>query len=266
MSDINQAEVYVPAKMPVIRKVAVNDITAALKEGIADFIACPLYGLFFGSIYTIGGLAILAMLTTFDMSWMIIPIAIAFPFIGPFVAVGLYEVSRRRAAGVPLKFSEILSVIIAQKERQFGLMAFAIMCIFWIWIFQVRLLLAVFLGFQSFPSVAAFIKVVTTTPEGIGFITLGTAIGAVLAFVLFCTTVIAIPLLLDRDIDVISAIITSFKTVLQNPMVMIGWGITVAALAILALLPYFLGILIVLPILGHATWHLFERVIEKAEK
>ncbi len=263
MSEVNQSEDYRPAKMPVIREIKASDISASLKEGVADFLACPLYGLFFGGIYTIGGLLILALLTTLNMGWMIIPIAIAFPFIGPFVAVGLYEVSRRRAAGIPLNFGEVISVIIAQKERQFGMMAFAIMCIFWIWIFQVRLLLAIFLGFQSFPSVAAFINVVTTTPEGIGFITLGTAIGAVLAFVLFCTTVIAIPLLLDREIDVITAIITSFQTVLKNPLVMIGWGITVAVLAILALLPFFLGILIVLPILGHATWHLYERAIEK---
>ena len=264
MSNVDQQETYRPAKMPVIQNINMGDIAASLKEGIADFRHAPLYGLFFGGIYTAGGLIILWLLTTVDRGWMIIPIAIAFPFIGPFVAVGLYEISRRRAANIPLQWGEILSVIIAQKERQFGLMAFAIMCIFWIWIFQIRLLLALFLGFQSFPSVFAFAKVLTTTPEGIGFLLVGSAIGAVLALVLFCTTVIAIPLLLDRDIDVISAIITSFQSVFKNPVVMIGWGITVAILAILALLPFFLGILIVFPILGHATWHLFEKTIEPA--
>ncbi len=264
MNEVHQADACQPVEMPAIRTITANDVKQSLKEGIADFLAAPLYGLFFGGIYTVGGLLILAFLTTLDMGWMIIPVGIAFPLIGPFVAVGLYEVSRRRAAGTPLNWSEVLGVIIAQKERQFGLMAFTIICIFWFWIVLVRLLLALFLGFQSFPTVVSFITIVMTTPEGLGFLLVGSAIGSVFAMVLFCTTVIAIPLLLDRDIDVISAIITSFQSVIKNPVVMIGWGIIVAVLAILAMLPYFLGILIVFPILGHATWHLFERAIEKA--
>lgn len=262
---VEKTQPYVAPKMPTVLEVNTSDITASLKAGIADFLAAPLFGLFFAGIYVVGGLLILASLTIFDMGWMIIPLAIAFPFVGPFIAVGLYEVSRRRARGTPLKWREILSVIAVQRERQFGLMAFAIMCIFWVWIFQVRLLLAIFLGFQSFPSVWAFLTVITTTPEGLGFLALGSAIGAILAFVLFSTTIIAMPLLLDREIDVISAIITSFKTVRKNPVVMISWGIVVAVATILALLPYFLGLFIVFPILGHATWHLFERAIKKVE-
>lgn len=265
MNEVNQQEVYQAPKMPVIKIINMADIKASLKEGVADFLHAPLYGLFFGGIYTVGGLVILWLLSTLDRSWMIIPIAISFPFIGPFIAVGLYEVSRRRAAGIPLRWGEIMGVVIHQKERQFGLMAFAIMCIFWIWIFQVRLLFALFLGFQSFPNALAFVKVLTTTPEGLGFLIVGTLIGAILALVLFCTSVIAIPLLLDREIDVVSAIITSFQAVIKNPKVMISWGIVVAVLAILALLPFFLGLLIVLPILGHATWHLYERTIEKVD-
>lgn len=245
-----------------INTITMQDVTASLKEGIADFLHAPLFGIFFGGIYTFAGLLILASLNLFDMRWMIIPIALAFPFSGPFIAVGLYEISRRRAAGVALKWKEILLVIIAQKEGQFGLMAFAIMCIFWIWIAQVRLLMALFLGFGSFTSVWAFVEVVTTTPAGLGFLAIGSAIGAILAFVLFSATVIAIPLLLDRDIDVITAIITSFQSVFKNPVVMISWGLIVAILVIIALLPMFLGIIVVLPILGHATWHLFEKVIK----
>ena len=247
---------------PVINAITMQDVTASLKEGVADFFHAPLYGIFFGGIYTIAGLLILASLNLLDMRWMIIPIAVAFPFSGPFIAVGLYEISRRRAAGIPLKWKEILLVIIAQREGQFGLMAFAIMCIFWIWIAQVRLLMALFLGFGSFSSVWSFIEVVTTTPEGLGFLALGSTIGAILAFVLFSATVVAIPLLLDREIDVVTAIITSFQSVFKNPVVMISWGLMVAILIIIALLPLFFGIIIVLPILGHATWHLFEKVIE----
>jgi uncharacterized membrane protein len=102
---------------------------------------------------------------------------------------------------------------------------------------------------------------VTATPEGIGFLAVGTAVGAFLSFVLFCTTVVGIPLLLEREIDLITAIITSFKAVFQNLVPMIGWGIIIVVLTFAALLPMFLGLLIVLPVLGHATWHLYKRLI-----
>jgi uncharacterized membrane protein len=260
-STVNKSNQTRPAAI-AINTIKMQDVTTSLREGIADFLHAPLYGIFFGSIYTFAGLLILASLNLLDMRWMIIPIALAFPFSGPFIAVGLYEISRRRAAGIPLKWKEILLVIIAQREGQFGLMAFAIMCIFWIWIAQVRLLMALFLGFRSFASIGAFIEVVTTTPQGLGFLAIGSTIGAVLAFVLFSATVIAIPLLLDRDIDVVTAIITSFQSVFKNLVVMMGWGLIVAILIIIALLPMFFGVIVVLPILGHATWHLFEKVIE----
>lgn len=123
------------------------------------------------------------------------------------------------------------------------------------------MLLAIFLGFKSFSSIEAFFNVVTTTPEGIGFLLVGTGVGAFISLVLFCTTVVAIPLLLDRDIDLITAIISSFKAVFQNPAPMISWGIIIVALTFLALLPAFLGLLVVLPVLGHATWHLYTRVV-----
>ncbi len=256
-------DVYRAPKMPEINSVGVEDIAAALRAGIADFLGAPVFGLFFGAIYALGGLALFALVTMLDEKWMIIPIAIGFPLIGPFVAVGLYEVSRRRASNQPLSWKEILLVVAQQRERQFGWIAFVILCIFWIWLVIARILFAVFLGFQSFPHVTAFLKVITTTPEGLGFIAVGTVFGAILAFVLFASTVIAIPLLLDRDVDVITAMITSFKTVHKSPVVMIGWGVTIATLVVIAMLPLFLGVIFILPILGHATWHLYKRAIKE---
>jgi uncharacterized membrane protein len=129
------------------------------------------------------------------------------------------------------------------------------------WLYEVRMLLAIFLGFQSFSSIDAFIQVITTTPEGIGFLIVGTGVGAFISFVLFCTTVVGIPLLLDREIDLITAIIMSFKAVFQNLGPMIGWGILIVALTFAALLPAFLGLLVVLPVLGHATWHLYTKLV-----
>ncbi|MEM8689200.1 MAG: DUF2189 domain-containing protein [Pseudomonadota bacterium] len=264
MTEQNVPEPYQPPKMPEIRSVSLDDVRTALRAGAVDFLRAPLFGLFFGGFYAVGGLFILAALTVFDNSWMIIPVAIGFPLIGPFVAVGLYEVSRTLARGELLNWSKILLVVFRQKDRQLGWMAFVVLFIFWIWIYQVRLLLALFFGFKTFSSIGDFLTLVTTTGEGLGFLFAGTLVGAFLAFVLFSSTVVAMPLLLDRDIDFVSAMITSFKTVFKNPVSMIGWGIVVTALAIIALLPAFLGLIIILPILGHATWHLFTKAIEPA--
>ncbi len=261
MEETTQPSPYTPPKMPEINQISKDDIIASVKAGLADFLAAPLFGLFFGGIYVLGGLIIVASLTALEMGWMIIPVAIGFPLVGPFVAVGLYEVSRRRASGRPLKWQEILLVVVQQRERQFGWMAFVILCIFWIWLFQVRILFAIFLGFKSFTNIYSFIEIITTTSEGLGFLAVGSIIGAILAYVLFSSTIIAIPLLLDRDIDVVSAIITSFKTVAKNRIVLTSWGVVIAVLAFLALLPAFLGIIVVLPILGHTTWHLYTRAI-----
>lgn len=251
-----------PPKVPQIQSITFRDIRDALEAGFADFLRAPLFGLFFGGIFLVGGLVILASLTVLDMPWMIIPVAIGFPLIGPFVAVGLYEVSRRLDSGQPLVWSEILLVVFRQRERQLSWMAFVVLFIFWMWIYQVRLLLALFLGFKSFSSIPRFVEIITTTPEGLAFLAVGTLVGAALALVLYSATVIAMPLLLERELDFITAMITSFKTVIKNPVPMIGWGLIVAVLAIIAMLPLFLGMLVILPILGHATWHLYKRAVE----
>lgn len=258
----DQAAAVAPARL-AIRKLAMTDITAALASGWADFRRYPQYGLFFGAIYAAGGIFIIAALAWFHLPWMIIPVAIGFPLIGPFVAVGLYEVSRRHEAGLPVTWSAILGEVFRQRERQMSWMAFAVLFIFWIWIYQVRLLLALFLGFKIPASLAALATVVTTTPEGLLFLVVGTLVGAVISAVLFGVTVIAMPLLLDRDIDFVTAMITSVRAVTENAGPMLLYGITVGALTIVALIPAFLGLMAVLPLLGHATWHLYRRAIAK---
>lgn len=261
MENNEQAVAYLPPKMPDANAVSFRTVRDALKAGISDFLNAPLFGLFFGGIFTAGGLFILASLIYLKMPWMIIPVAIGFPLIGPFVAVGLYEVSRRLSVGEPLVWSEVLLVVFRQRERQLSWMAFVVLFIFWMWIYQVRLLLALFLGFKSMSTIPRFIEVVTTTQEGLLFVGVGTLIGAVISLVLFSATVIAMPLLLDRDLDFVSAIIVSFKTVIKSPGPMIAWGVLIVVLAIIGMIPAFLGLIIILPILGHATWHLYVAAI-----
>ena len=244
-----------------INRLTLQDVAAAFADGWRDFRAYPIYGLFFGAIYAAGGLFIAVMLTYYHLPWMIIPVAIGFPLVGPFVAVGLYEISRRHQAGEPVGWKAVLAEVFRQRERQLSWMAFVVLFIFWIWIYQVRLLMALLLGFRIPATLDAFAKLVLYTPEGLTFLTIGTVVGAVLATILFSATVISMPLLLDHDPDFVTAMLTSMRTVLENPLPMLTFGFLVAVSAFLALLPGFVGLLIVLPVAGHATWHLYRRAI-----
>ncbi len=259
---MSNAMVEVP-RAPKLRMVQINDIGEALRRGVADFLAAPLFGLFFGGVFAAGGLAIFWFLSMADMGWMIIPVGIGFPLVGPFVAAGLYEVSRRRAAGLKLSWKAVLLTVFRQRERQMGWMAFVVLFILWVWLYQVRLLLALFMGFSAPSSLSKFLEVVLTTPSGLGFLAIGSAIGLVLALVLFATTVFAMPMLLDTELDFVTAMLTSIKAVTSSPVTMIGWGITVTVLTIVALAPAFLGLLVILPVLGHATWHLYALAKEQ---
>jgi uncharacterized membrane protein len=247
------------SSVPQPGQVRFDDISQALRLGMGDFLAAPLFGLFFGAICAAGGMLILGSMSVLQAGWMMIPIAVGFPLVGPFVAVGLYEVSRRRAAGIDLKWSEILTVVAGQRERQFAYSGIVIMCIFWVWIFIARILFALFLGAKSLSGLLQFLTVATTTPEGIGFLLVGCAFGAVLALVLFSATVMSLPMLIDRDVDLISAVISSFQTVANNFGPMLIWAAIVVVTIVLAMLPLFAGLLLVLPVLGHATWHLYAR-------
>lgn len=244
-----------------VQQLSYDDLKYALKAGWADFHQRPLLSGLFGAVYAIGGVFILISLLYFHEIWMIIPIALGFPLVAPFIAAGLYEISRRIGLGEAYRSRDIFFVIRKQPGRELGWMAFVVLFLFWIWIYQVRLLLAVFLGFRPFSSLDAFLQVVTGTLEGFMFIGIGTLVGSILALVLFSLTVIAMPLLLDKEIDFISAMLLSIRTVATNPAVMFVWGAMIAILTLVAMLPAFLGLVIVLPVLGHATWHLYKRAI-----
>jgi uncharacterized membrane protein len=245
---------------PVVRRIAPADIAEALGEGLRDFQAVPLYGLAFGAFYAAGGIAILLCLTAFGMVYLAYPLAAGFAMIGPFVAVGLYEVSRRREAGRPISIGAIWATVRARSE--IGWMAFVTLFVFVIWMYQVRLLIALLLGLNaSFSSLHAFITVVLTTNEGLLFLAIGNAVGAALSLILFSLTVVSFPLLLDRDVDFVTAMITSVRAVVTSPLPMIGWAALIVVLLAISAVPYFLGLVVTLPVLGHTTWHLYRRII-----
>jgi uncharacterized membrane protein len=255
---LSEEELY---SMPDVNALSFDDLKTCLSKGISDFRQTPQFGLFFGGVFAFGGIFIVLSFYLWDKGWLIYPMLVGFPLIGPFVAVGLYDVSRRLEAGLPLPWKEILLVIKLQTGRQLPYMAFVILFIFWMWMYQIRLLIALILGRMSFSSWESFFEIITTTPEGLTFIVVGHVVGAVFALVLFSLTVVSIPLIIDRDTDFVTGIITSVKTVKKSPIVMLSWGVFVTLAVMAAFIPLFLGLLIVLPVLGHTTWHIYKKAV-----
>ncbi len=253
-----------PYQMPQVRPIGFRDLKEVLALGWRDFWQAPLFGVFFGGVYTLGGILIAYVLIQLKISMLVFPMVFGFALIGPFIATGLYEISRRLEKNVPLTWGDILGVVWHQHRRELGWMAFVMLFIFWIWMYQSRTLVAVFFGTKGFATMQGFIEAVFTTSNGLIFLLVGHMVGAAISMVLFTLTVVSCPILLEREIDFVTAMITSVRAVTTSPIVMLSWGVFVVLAVILSAVPAFLGLLIVLPVLGHATWHLYRRVVVEA--
>jgi uncharacterized membrane protein len=260
------AAVSANTTFPVVRKVNFSDLSTVLAKGWADYKAAPQFGIFFGAVYALGGLILVSAVLLLRLQWLAYPLVIGFALIGPFVATGLYEVSRRREAGQELSWSGILTVVWNQRRRELGWMAFVMLFIFWIWMYQARTLFAVFFGFEGFATMEGFLRAVFTTWNGWLFLLAGHVVGAIISMVLFTLTVVSCPLLLDRDADFVTAMITSIRVVTTSPVPMIAWGLFVVVCVVLSAIPGFLGFLITLPVFGHATWHLYRIAVAPPAK
>ena len=250
---------------PVIRTLTLGDLSAALKAGLNDFRRAPFISLFFGVFYAAGGIFLVASAARLEMGWIVYPLMVGFALVGPFTAVGLYEVSRRLENGERPKWGSVISVIWEQRKGEIAWMGFFMIFVLVIWMYQVRMLLALFLGMKAFSGFDGLVQMIFTTEAGLYFLLAGHAWGAALAMIVFVLTVVSIPLLLDREYDIVTAIVTSVKAVKQNAKPMLVWGAIVIGALFVSSLPAFLGLIVTLPVLGHATWHLYRRTIEPAE-
>ena len=258
----NQNLVETPRKPePVVRAIAIADVTESLAQGLRDFQHAPVYGLTFGILYFLGGLATYLTASAFNLLYLTYPIAAGFALAGPLVAIGLYEVSRMIERGEALSWGRVIGAIRQQAGKEIGWMSFVVLFVLIIWLYQVRLLLALFLGFEQIAIMRDFLQVILGTPQGWMFLAVGHVIGAMLSVVLFALTVVSFPLLLDRDVDFITAMITSVRAVARSPGPLLIWAAMIAGLLVIASLPFFAGIIIVLPVLGHASWHLYRKLV-----
>lgn len=241
------------------------DIKAALSAGVRDFTRRPLLSLFFGLVYALFGMILIAGLTVFDQIWIVVAAGVGFPLVAPFLAAGLYDMSRRFERDEAFTAADVFLVIFRQQRREFGWMSFVVLFVFWIWAYQVRLIFALTLQTHSFGSLDAALTTLFMTADGATFLAIGSLVGGFLATVLYTITVIAMPLLLDKNVDIVTAMIASVRAVHKSPKVMLVWGAAIGAITLIALTPAFLGIIIAFPILGHTTWRLYERLVKEEQ-
>ena len=245
---------------PVVRRISADDVYASLRQGYADFRAAPRFGLFFGGVYAAVGILLFLLLWLVEQPLWIVPFSFAFPLIGPFAAIGLYEVSRRREAGEPLSWSRILGAVWQQRDRQLPSMAFVVLALFLLWMWAASVLVILFLGRMS-GAVYSNLDALLATSNGLMLLVVGAVVGGLIAFLLFAITAVSLPLLLDREVDYVTAMIVSFQAVTDNLHAMLHWAWIVVGLLFVGILPMFLGLVVVLPVLGHSTWHIYRRVI-----
>lgn len=256
---MNQPEPFQIPQIPVANDLTLADLRVALAKGWADYRAHPLFGMFFAAFYIAGGLALSWLLATRGSSMWLIPAASGFPLIAPFTAVGLYEVSRRREAGLPLSWGAVLGALRGRGDDQLLMIGGFVFVGFTFWMILAHGIFAIFMAESG---VGGESLAMLQTTSGIAMLAVGTVTGALMAFLFYAVTVISLPLLVDKDIDFLTAIIKSLRAVQLNRMVMVVWATIIAATLFAAMIPAFLGLLVVLPVLGHATWHLYRRVVD----
>jgi uncharacterized membrane protein len=248
---------------PVARRLGAADCFAALAEGFDDFLAMPTYPVFVGLFYGVAGIAIAAFSSLGNVVHLMFPLAAGFAIIGPFVAIGLYEMSRRRERGLPVRWRDAFAVFGSPASASilaFGLLLFAI---FAAWIVAAQLLYVWLYGPDPPAALIPFIQDVLTTGRGWTLIVVGGFVGFCFAALALCLSVVSIPLMLDRDVGLVPAIDASLSLTRANPLAVALWGLIVAAGLVLGSLPLFFGLAVVMPVLGHATWRFYRRAIER---
>ena len=245
---------------PAVREIDLSDVSDSLRRGFDDFWKKPSHYVFLALIYPVAGLVFAYWTAGNNALPLLYPLMSGFALVGPVAAIGLCEISRRREAGLDTSWRHALEVRHSPAIYSIAAVAFMLAAIFFVWLLVADALYASLLGAAP-PSVGAFLQDVLFTREGWLLIVLGNGIGFVFAVLVLATTVVTFPLLLDRDAGAYVAIHTSVRTLLRNPVPVFAWGLIVAVSLAIGMLPLFAGVAVVLPVLGHASWHLYRRAV-----
>lgn len=268
-SDVSRAMLprldrHVAQTAPAIRRIAPRDLWQALRKGMADVGATRDDVLFIGLIYPLAGLVLGRLAFSLDLLPLVFPLASGFALVGPFAAVGLYELSRRREQGMHVTWLDAFGVFRSPAIGSILGLGAILLALFLIWLATAYQIYLATLGATPPQTVAAFERSVFQTGGGWTMIAMGLGVGFLFAVFAFAISVVSFPLLLDRDVGLTTAIRTSLRAVAANAGTMALWGVIVAAALVLGSIPALVGLIFVVPLLGHASWHLYRRVVEDA--
>ena len=252
------------ATRPAIRKIELADLADVLASGLRDFGAYRTDVIFLCIIYPLAGLVLASVAFGYDLLPMLFPLASGFALIGPVAAVGLYEMSRRREQGVEITWADAFGVVSAPAFGAILVLGLILLAIFLVWLAAAWAIWSMTLGPVPPASLGAFMHQVLTTGAGWAMILVGVGVGFLFALLVLAISVVSFPLLLDRNVGLRTAVATSLRAVLVNPGPMAAWGLIVAGGLVLGSIPVLLGLIIVMPVLGHATWHLYRKVVPRA--
>jgi uncharacterized membrane protein len=247
--------------LPVVRAISVADLKDALARGWEDFAATRLHVVVLCLIYPVIGLVLGRLATGYDALPLFFPLCSGFALVGPFAAIGVYELSRRRERGLDVAWRHAFDVLRSPSIGSIILLGVMLGAIFLLWLETAMVLYRLLFGSAVPATVAEFVHQIFTTSAGWTLIVVGNFVGFVFAVVVLTLSVVSFPLLIDRDVGVSVAVWTSVRAVLMNPHTMAIWGLIVAGLLVIGSLPFFIGLAVVMPLLGHATWHLYRKVV-----
>ena len=252
------------AAVPVVRRLAPSDLFHSLARGVDDFVAMPSHAIFLCVIYPLLGILLVSMTLGNSLLPLAFPIAAGFALVGPLAAIGLYELSRRREAGLDSSPSHVFDVLHSPSLGAIVALGLLLTAIFLIWLAVAEGIYIANFGYKAPASIRQFADDVLNTSAGWNLIFVGTGVGFLFAVMVLTISAVSFPLLLDRDVGAPAALLTSIRVVAANPGTMALWGFIVAALLVIGSIPCFLGLTVVMPVLGHATWHLYRRAVEPA--
>jgi len=248
---------------PVVCRIGVTDLRDVLARGVDDFGAYRTDVIFLCVIYPLVGLVLARLAFGYEMLPLVFPLASGFALVGPFAAVGLYEMSRQRETGIEVTWADAFGVVRSPSFGAIVLLGLLLMGIFLLWLVAAEAIYQLTLGPAPPASLASFVRDVLTTDVGWVMIGFGVGVGFLFALLVLAISVVSFPLLLDREVGLDTAILTSVRAVVANPGPMAIWGLIVAGGLVIGSIPFFLGLIIVMPVLGHATWHLYRKVVPR---
>jgi uncharacterized membrane protein len=249
--------------LPAVRWISLADLREVLARGVGDFAAYRTDVIFLCIIYPVVGVVLASLAFGYGMLPLLFPLASGFALIGPIAAVGLYEMSRRREQGVDITWADAFGVVRAPAFGAILVLGLVLLAIFLLWLAAAYGIYLVTLGPEPPASFGAFVRDVFTTGAGWALVVVGVGVGLLFAILVLTISVVSFPLLLDRDVGLYTAVATSVRAVMANPVPMAVWGLIVAAGLVIGSIPLFLGLIIVMPVLGHATWHLYRKVVPR---